>query len=223
MTAGIAVIVCARDEAERLPATLAALPWERVLVADDGSRDATAAVAQAAGAEVVRAPRPLGKGGAATLAAARVDEPVVVLCDADLGGSAAELARLADAVARGETDLAIGSFSQRGGFGIALRFARWAVRRRCGLALDAPLSGQRALSAAALEAALPFAPRFGMEVGMTIDVARAGLRVREYPLPLAHRGTGRTLRGFAHRGRQLADFAAVYVSRRPGRRRTPRP
>ena len=49
---------------------------------------------------------------------------------------------------------------------------------------------------------------------MTIDAARAGLRVREVELDLAHRATGRTLRGFAHRGRQLADFLAVYLSRR---------
>jgi hypothetical protein len=53
-----------------------------------------------------------------------------------------------------------------------------------------------------------------MEIGMTVDVARAGLRVREYELPLAHRATGRNWRGFVHRFRQLLDFAAVYVSRR---------
>jgi len=223
MSAGIAVIVCARDEAERLPATLAALAaafaGARVLVADDGSRDGTAALARAAGAEVVSAPRRLGKGGAATLAARRLGAAdVVVLCDGDLGQSAAHLARLADAVRSGGADLAVGAFERRagGGFGLALRFAGWAVRRRCGVVLDAPISGQRALSQAALEAALPFAPRFGMEIGMTIDVARAGLRVREYPLPLAHRATGRSVRGFLHRGRQLADFVAVYVSRRPG-------
>jgi glycosyltransferase involved in cell wall biosynthesis len=211
----LTVIVCARDEADRIGATLAALPPARVLVADDGSRDATAALAERAGAEVVRAAR-IGKGGAATLAAARVTDGVVVFCDADLGESAAQLARLADAVRAGEADLAVGTFARRegGGFGIALRFARWAVRRRCGLSLDAPISGQRALSPAALEAALPFAPRFGMEVGMTIDIARAGLRVREYELPLAHRATGRSLGGFLHRGRQLADVAAVYLLRR---------
>jgi glycosyltransferase involved in cell wall biosynthesis len=212
---GLTVIVCARDEADRIAATLAALPPARVVVADDGSRDATAAIAGRAGAEVVRAPR-IGKGGAATLAAARVTDGIVVLCDADLGASAAHLARLAEAVRAGETDLAVGSFARRegGGFGLALRFARWAVRRRCGVVLDAPISGQRALSPAALQAALPFAPRFGMEVGMTIDVARAGLRVREYELRLAHRATDRSPGGFLHRGRQLADFAAVYVRRR---------
>jgi hypothetical protein len=119
-------------------------------------------------------------------------------------------------VRAGEADLAVAAFARRvgGGFGLALGFARWAIRRRCGLVLEAPISGQRALSWRALEAATPFAPRFGMEIGMTIDVARAGYVVREVELPLTHRATGRTWRGFAHRGRQLVDFARVYLARR---------
>jgi hypothetical protein len=52
-----------------------------------------------------------------------------------------------------------------------------------------------------------------MEIGMTVDAARAGFRVVELDLPLTHRATGRTLRGFLHRGRQLADFLAVFASR----------
>ena len=220
-------MVCAHDEADRMPATLAALeeafPGARIVVADDASTDATAAIAREAGAEVVTAPRNIGKGGAATLAAERVvgdgdgsHPPVFMFCDGDLGDSARHLARLADPVRRGEADLVVAAFAKRvgGGFGVALRFAGWAIRRRCGLVLQAPISGQRALSAAALRAALPFAPRFGMEIGMTVDVARAGLTVREVELPLAHRATGRTVAGFRHRARQLADFLSVYLSRR---------
>ena len=151
---------------------------------------------------------------------------MVVLCDGDLGavgGAPGAAGGRRPGAGRPIWRSARSRGARAAASGVALRFARWAVRRRCGLALDAPISGQRALSAAALEAALPFAPRFGMEIGMTIDVARAGLRVREYPLPLAHRATGRSVRGFLHRGRQLADFVAVYVvSRRPGRRRSRR-
>jgi glycosyltransferase involved in cell wall biosynthesis len=221
------VIVCAHDEQDRLPATLAAVadafPDGRVVVADDASTDSTPEIARAAGVEVVRAPRNVGKGGAATLAARHVvgeadvhRPPVFVLCDADLGETARHLPRLADEVRTGRAGLAVGAFQRRvgGGFGLALSFAGWAIRRRCGLVLEAPISGQRALSGAALRAALPFAPRFGMEIGMTVDVARAGLRVVEVDLPLAHRATGRNWRGFLHRGRQLADFLMVYLSRR---------
>jgi glycosyltransferase involved in cell wall biosynthesis len=222
------VIVTAHNEADRLPATLAALtaafPQARVLVADDGSQDGTADVAAAHGAEVVRSPRNQGKGGTATLAAQRLlslasgpdPKPVVLLCDGDLATSAAALVQLVEEVRSGRADLAIADFARRvgGGFGIALGFARWAIRRRCGLVCNAPISGQRALRAELLPAVVPFAPRFGMEIGMTIDAVRAGYRVEEVRVDLAHRATGRTLRGFLHRGRQLADFVATYFSRR---------
>src|SRR4051812_50105842 len=106
------VIVTARDEADRLGATLAAIggafPDARVVVADDGSRDPTAHVALQAGAELVRAIPARGKGGAATLAAERVmaealepDAPIVVLCDGDLGDSGAGLTGLGGGGERG--------------------------------------------------------------------------------------------------------------------------
>jgi hypothetical protein len=63
---------------------------------------------------------------------------------------------------------------------------------------------------------LPFAPGYGMEIGMTVDAVRAGHRVAEIDLPLEHRATGRTLAGFRHRGRQLSDFVSVYRSRSGG-------
>ena len=72
------------------------------------------------------------------------------------------------------------------------------------------------MSAAVLRDVLPFAPRYGMEIGMTVDAVRAGHRVAEVELDLEHRATGRTLRGFIHRGRQLRDFMAVSRSRRRG-------
>jgi glycosyltransferase involved in cell wall biosynthesis len=221
------VLIAARDEADRLPATLAALarafPGARVVVADDGSTDGTAAAAQAAGAEVVRSARSEGKGGAATRAARAVldvtsapDPPHVLLCDADLGASAAALGGLLDAVARGEADLAVAVFARRvgGGFGLAVGSARRALRRLTGLELEAPLSGQRAMRGEVLGCVLPFAAGFGMEVGMTVDAVRAGFHVVEVPLELEHRATGRTLAGFAHRGRQLRDLAAAAWSRR---------
>jgi glycosyltransferase involved in cell wall biosynthesis len=220
------VIVTARDEAARIEATLAALaqafPGARLWVADDASRDATAAVARAAGAQVVSSVQRVGKGGAATLAARRVlGQPgaVVLLCDADLGASARHLRPLCDAVRDGRADLAVAAFARRvgGGLGVAVGFARWAVRRCCGLHTRAPISGQRALRREVLEATLPFAPRFGMEIGMTIDAVRAGFCLLELPLELEHRPTGRTPGDFLHRGRQLGDFALAYAARRRGR------
>ncbi len=227
MDADTIVIVTAHDEADRLGDTLAALatafPSAHVLVADDGSVDDTAQIAAAGGAEVVRSERVIGKGGAATLAARRVlhralepDPPVFVLCDGDLAESAAQLPALAGAVREGRCDLAVAVFASKigGGFGFAIGFAHRAIRNLTGLDLQAPISGQRALSGPAFATVVPFAPRFGMEIGMTVDAARAGFRIEEVALDLAHRATGRTWRGFVHRGRQLLDFVAVYASRR---------
>jgi glycosyltransferase involved in cell wall biosynthesis len=231
MSNDISVILTAYNEASGIEATLdalaAAFPGAPVWVADDGSTDATALLAHRAGARVVRSERMIGKGGAATTAArdalrlARVDggeghEAIFILCDGDLAESADRLGALADAVRRGETDMAVAVFATRvgGGVGLAVAFARWAIRRRCGLELRAPISGQRALRAGVLADVLPFAAGFGMEIGMTIDAARAGHRVSEIELDLSHRATGRTFAGFAHRGRQLIDFVRVYFARR---------
>jgi glycosyltransferase involved in cell wall biosynthesis len=227
--AGIVAIVAARNEAPSVGATLdalaAALPGSLLWVADDASNDGTGEIAIQRGAKLVTRRRPHGKGANVTAAAEaalseQLDPAVVLLCDADLGSSAAQLTRLVDAVKGGECDLAVASFARRegGGFGIALGFARRAIRRLCGAEPVAPISGQRAMRAEVLREALPFASGFGMEIGITVDAVRAGYRLREYELDLEHRATGRTLGGFLHRARQLRDFARVYLSRRRPRR-----
>jgi hypothetical protein len=199
----VAILVAARDEERMIAATVAALkerfPAAEVIVADDGSQDATRAEAERAGARVVRLAR-RGKGQALTLAEREAPAGALLLADADLTG---DLRPLANAKA----DLAIAVFSERqgGGLGIAKAAARRFIRARSGFAAREPLSGQRALSAEARERCFPIAAGFGCEVRMTIDAARAGLRIVEIELPLSHRATGRDPRGFAHRSRQLLD------------------
>jgi glycosyltransferase involved in cell wall biosynthesis len=245
MSTETVILVAARDEAQRIGATIAALarafPGARVWVADDDSRDQTAALARAAGATVVsREPGAPGRSwvkgkGQAMTALARAalargvpdredpnrgapnrGDPVFVLCDGDLGASAEHLGPLAHAVRTGRADIAVATFARPvgGGFGLAVGFARWAIRRRCGLRTRAPISGQRAMGGETLRELLPFAPGYGMEMGMTIDAVGMGRRVLEIDLDLAHRATGRTPAGFLHRARQFVDFVRVYVSRR---------
>ena len=219
----LAVVIAAYNEGDRIAETVEALasafPGARIFVADDGSSDETAARAAQAGAEVVSSGKLIGKGGAATLGAraALLTEPeLVLLCDGDLAGSAAALGVLLEAVERGEGDVAVARFARKvgGGFGFAVGFARWAINDLVGLEFAAPISGQRAIRAEALAQVLPFAPRFGMEIGMTVDATRAGFSVVEVEVDLEHRATGRSWRGFTHRFRQLLDFVAVWFSRR---------
>jgi hypothetical protein len=199
----VAVLVAARDEEESIGQTVKALryafPNAEVIVADDGSRDGTALVAERADARVVRLPR-RGKGQALALSEREAPPGPLLLCDADVRG---DLRSLAD----GEGDLVVAAFAERhgGGFGLAKRAGRALVRALSGYEPTEPLSGQRFLSIAARERCFPPAAGFGCEVRMTIDAVRSGLRVVELELPLAHRTTWRDARGFVHRGRQLVD------------------
>jgi glycosyltransferase involved in cell wall biosynthesis len=101
-----AVIVTAWNEADRLAETLRGLrrafPGERILVADDASTDTTPDIARDQRTELVRAPARLGKGGVANLAVERLRAdgplPALVLCDGDLGASAAQLPALVAAL-----------------------------------------------------------------------------------------------------------------------------
>jgi len=222
-------IVAARDEADRVATTVRALAAirgvDRVVVADDGSTDDTAGRAWDAGAVVVRRARPGGKGAAleAGIRAALEDDRAVdvyLLADGDLGASAAALEGLVDRVASGGADLAIAIVpaGEGGGFGVVKRAAARAIRRLGGPDVRAPLSGQRALSPSALAAVRPLAHGFGVETAMTIDAARAGLRIEEVPADVSHRPTYRDVRGFVHRGRQGFDIARAVLVRSVRRR-----
>ncbi len=208
MAEQLTILVAARDEEERIGATVAALrrdfPDATVVVADDGSRDGTASAAEGAGARVVRLPR-RGKGQALTLAEQAVEPGRLLVCDADLAGDLRQL------LACG-ADLAVAAFadSQGGGFGIVKQTARALVRIATGRDLREPLSGQRALSGPARRHCFPVAAGFGCDARMTLDALRAGLAVEELELPLRHRMTGRDLRGFLHRGRQLLHLVLAF-------------
>ena len=112
-----------------------------MIVADDGSRDATAAEADAARARAsLRLPR-RGKGQALTLAEREAPPGPLLLCDADLTG---DLGRCSSA----DADLAIAAFAERqgGGFGIVKRAARELLRLRPAASCASRSPGQRALS-----------------------------------------------------------------------------
>ena len=200
---GLTILVAARDEEERIGATVAALrsefPDAELIVVDGRSGDRTAERAQAAGAAVLRVERP-GKGEALSSGERAAPPGPLLLCDADLRGSLRPLVE-------SEADLAVAAFRRPagGGFGIAKRVGRELVRLRTGTAPCEPLSGQRLVGVRARAACFPLAPGFGCEVRMTIDALRAGLAFEEVELDLEHRPTGRDAAGFLHRARQLVD------------------
>lgn len=213
----VAVVVPAFNEEDRIGSTVraaATVPGvDEVIVVDDGSRDGTARAAEDAGASVLRQSRNRGKAAAMKAGAEAVwsrGYELVLFLDADLGETAAEAGPLITPVAEGEADMTIAAFTERvrrGGHGFVVRLSAAGIRRATGWTPIQPLNGQRCLSRKAFGAALPLAPGFGVETGMSIDLTRKGLRIREVEVPLAHRATGSDWRSQVHRARQFADVA----------------
>ncbi|MFC0040645.1 glycosyltransferase family 2 protein [Actinomadura rayongensis] len=223
-----AVIIPAKDEADRIGATVKAaaeLPGtDLVIVVDDGSRDGTARAAEDAGARVVRHSRNRGKGAAMETGAEAVrllddgDPRHLLFLDADLGDTARDAAPLVAPVRAGTADMTIAAFSSTvklGGHGFVVRLSRDGIRRATGWTATQPLNGQRCLTRAAFEAARPLAAGFGVETALTIDLLRKGFRVEEVEVPLAHRATGTDWRAQLHRARQFRDVARALAAREP--------
>ncbi|MBS2966661.1 glycosyltransferase [Actinocrinis puniceicyclus] len=226
----LAVIIPAYDEEARIAATVEAaakVPGvDLVLVVDDGSADATARTARESGAIVVRHARNRGKAaametGAAALAAieareGRAEPRLLLFLDGDLEATAGNAAALAEPVRSGAAGMTIATLPPQpgGGHGFVVRLARDGIRAAVGFDARQPLSGQRCLSRAAFEAALPLARGFGVETGLTIDVLRAGHRIVEVEVDFRHRVTGTDLAAQLHRARQYRDVALALAVRR---------
>jgi len=230
-TGDVAVIIPARDEADRIAATVtaaAALPEVGlVVVVDDGSSDRTGIIARRAGAISLRHRRNQGKAAAMQTGATAVsviDESEqrerprhLLFLDADLGATAAKAAPLAGPVLAGTADMTIAVFAatvKLGGHGLVVGLSGTGIRRATGWQPAQPLNGQRCLTRAAFEAARPLARGWGVETALTIDLLRQGLRVTEVEVELAHRATGTGLRAQLHRAHQLADVARALAVRR---------
>jgi len=230
----VAVVIPARNESDRIQATVAGaagLPGvDQVIVVDDGSTDDTGRLASRAGATVLRHHRGRGKGAAMETGAEAVrmleatDVPPgararhLLFLDADLGETAAEAGPLAEPVRAGEADMTIAVFTQRvrqGGLGLVVGLSGAGIERATGWRPAQPLNGQRCLTRAAFEAARPLAAGFGVETALTIDLLRAGMRVAEVEVPLAHRATGNDWAAQVHRARQFADVARALAARDP--------
>lgn len=226
----VAVVIPAYNEAGRIGETVTAartLPGvDTVVVASDGSTDATVRTARDAGATVWRTARNQGKAAAMLAGAEAVraldqrspgDGPRHLLfLDADVGVTAASAGPLIEPVAAAVADMTVAVFTTRvklGGHGLVVRLAGAGIERATGWRPAQPLNGQRCLTRAAFDAARPLARGFGVETAMSIDLKRQGLRILEVEVDMAHRATGTDLGSQLHRVRQLADVARALATR----------
>jgi glycosyltransferase involved in cell wall biosynthesis len=199
--AGVVAVMPALDEEGSIAAVIAGLHAggvERVIVADNGSRDRTAEVARAAGATVVAAPR-RGYGSAclAALAALPADATAVLFCDADGADDLARLHSLTAPVLAGSHDLVIGSRvlgraepgaltpPQRAGNLVAAALMRLLYRVRV-----TDLGPFRCIAVPALARLGMSDPAFGWTAEMQVKAFRLGLRVLEVPVDARTRRAG---------------------------------
>jgi len=225
----VKVVIPALDEATSVGRVLGEIPpWvDEVVVADNGSSDATAAVARQAGATVVHEPR-RGYGRACLAAMAAAGEcDVVVFLDADYSDHPAEMGRVVEAILDGRADLVIGSralgrrepgsLTPQQRFGNAL--ACWLIRSIWGQRFT-DLGPFRAVRHDALTALQMRDPDYGWTVEMQIKAVRRGLRCREVPVSYRRR-IGRskvsgTVRGVVGAGTKILGTIARYALAPPG-------
>jgi glycosyltransferase involved in cell wall biosynthesis len=190
----IEVILPVLNEAEALPGLLAAFGGDYVpLIVDNGSTDASAAVARRHGAQVVSEPR-RGFGAACFAGLAAASSDLVCFMDADGSLDPAELHLVSGPVRAGKSDLCLGSRRPDPGAWptharLANRFLAWELSRRSG----ARLSDLGPMRCAGREALLVLGLRdraFGWPLEMVLSAAAAGWRISEVPVRYRVRAGG---------------------------------
>ena len=158
----------------------------RVIVVDNGSRDRTAEVARAAGAEVVPEPR-RGYGRACLAGVLAAGDGVAVFLDGDGADHPEDLLRVVAPLRTGRADLVVGArqVRERGSMTTFQRFGNGLATTLIGLLCGArvtDLGPMRAIRVDRLLALEPRASTYGWATEMTVKALRAGYRYREVPV-----------------------------------------
>jgi len=234
MSASVLAIVPALNEEATVAAVVQAIRSELgadVLVVDDGSRDATAAKAIAAGAQVARHPFNLGVGAALRTGFRHADArgyAVAIQVDADGQHVATEAHILLDLVGSGQADVAVGSRFAEGatdyGVGAIRRFSMRVlsriVSRRIGTRITDTTSGFRAFDRTAIEHfAVAYPTAYLSDTVEALLLTKDwGLTVVEVPVAMRERLGGQAsnnvVRSVYHLAR-LMLVIAVHPLRRP--------
>jgi glycosyltransferase involved in cell wall biosynthesis len=185
----ISVIIPALNEAESIGYVVSEMPWSMIaecIVVDNGSTDATAALAVAAGARVIQSPRGYGAACLAGSKAALATSDIVVYMDGDGSDVIADLERLTSPIVRGEADFVIGSrMKGRREPGSMLpsqvfagRLVGFLLRLLQGVRYT-DMGPFRAIRRSSLEALKMQELTYGWNLEMQIKAAQHNLRIRE--------------------------------------------
>jgi glycosyltransferase involved in cell wall biosynthesis len=193
----VSFLVPAYDEAATIGEVLeriAALDLDaQVVVVDDGSRDDTAAIAEAAGATVIRQPNQ-GKGAAIRRAIREADGDICVIQDADMEYDPADVPGLIEPIVRGAADVVFGSRLRGGKPQRAFLFWHLVGNRFLSLVTNALFNttlsdmetGYKAFRTEVLRSLDLRENSFGIEPEITGKVCKRKLRI--YELPISYYG-----------------------------------
>ena len=201
MDHGVSVVIPALNEAESIAAVVREMPWALIhecIVVDNGSTDATAAEASAAGARVVAASQ-RGYGRACAAGAAAAEGDILVFMDGDGSDVPAEMEQLLQPIVTGECDFVIGSrmrgTREPGSLQISQIFAGWMAGILLRLLYHVRYTDMgpfRAITRQALERLHMREETYGWNLEMQMRAARSGLRVLELPVAYRRRTGGQS-------------------------------
>jgi glycosyltransferase involved in cell wall biosynthesis len=188
----ISVIIPALNEAESIGYVVSEMPWQLIaecIVVDNGSTDETAAVAEAAGARVVRSPRGYGAACKAGGEAALPSSTILVYMDGDGSDVIADLPRLVGPIEADEADFVLGSRirgtreagSMLGSQVFAAHLVSALLRLFQGVHYT-DMGPFRAIRRTSLDELQMSELTYGWNLEMQIRAAQNNLRVREIPV-----------------------------------------
>jgi glycosyltransferase involved in cell wall biosynthesis len=234
--ASVALAIPTLNEESAIGNVVRSIPRDvaaEIIVADGGSMDATAALADAAGARVIAAGRGYGRAcWQATLAAAGAE--IMVFMDGDGADDPSSIATLVQPILRGDYDFVIGSRVRGDRAPGSMSWHQIAAGLLAGLGIRF-LTGVRytdmcAFRAIRRDALLDLGMRemgYGWNIEMQIRAAQATLRILELPVPYRCRAGGASkvagsLSGTLRAGsRIIMTFWRVAVRRRAPLREQP--
>jgi glycosyltransferase involved in cell wall biosynthesis len=235
----VAIVIPTLDEEASIGGVLSSISREhvgRIIVADGGSRDATAARARSGGADVIDAGRGYGRACLAAAEAA-TDADILVFMDGDGADDPASIPALVAPIRAGTFDFVIGSRARGVHEPGSIAWHQLAAGRIAGIGMRAlygvhytDMCAFRAIRRDVLLGLRMREMTYGWNIEMQMRAARAGLRILEIPVPYRRRSGGTSkvagsLRGtlraaprivatFVRVARQAPDHAPAIISER---------
>ena len=192
MQPSVSVVIPALNEAESIGSVVRSMPWHQIaecIVVDNGSTDATAEAARAAGARVVNSPRGYGAACAAGAKAALAASDVLLFLDGDGSDDVSTMHQLVGPIESGDADFVIGSRMRGRSESGSLNGAQVFAAKLIGTIVQmlygfryTDMGPFRAIRRECLEAMQMREMTYGWNLEMQVKALKMGLRVVEIPV-----------------------------------------